>query len=124
MSVDDELPSPGAGLLRYARLKAGLSQSELATRAGVARSMVSAYEHDRRQATLPTLMRLLKAAGFELRMQLVPYDDHDDVLRELEQHRPSAEREAWDRYQVVRVAKDRAAVAAALRARKRTKVSG
>ena len=110
--------------MRYARLKAGLSQSELAKRAGVARSMVSAYEHDRRQATLPTLMRLLKAAGFELRMQLVPYDDHDDVLRELEQHRPSAEREAWDRYQVVRVAKDRAAVSAALRARKWTKVSG
>jgi len=72
MSVYDEMPSPGAGLLRYARLKAGLSQSELGERAGVARTMVSAYEHDRRQATLPTLMRLLKAAGFELRMQLAP----------------------------------------------------
>jgi len=29
-------------------------------------------------------MRLLRAAGFELRMQLAPYDDHDDVLRQLE----------------------------------------
>ena len=57
VSVHDEMPSPCAGLLRYARLKAGLSQSELAERAGVARTMVSAYEHDRRQATLPTLMR-------------------------------------------------------------------
>lgn len=81
VSVYDELPSPGAGLLRYARLKAGLGQSE---RAGVPRTVVSAYEHDRRQATLPTLMRLLKAAGFELRMQLAPYDDHDDVIREVE----------------------------------------
>ena len=44
VSVYDELPSPGAGLLRYARLKAGLSQSELAERAGVPRTMVSAYE--------------------------------------------------------------------------------
>src|ERR1039458_10649692 len=70
VSVYDEMPSPGAGLLRYARLKAGLSQSDLAKRAGVARTMVSAYEHDRRQATLPTLMRLLKAAGFEAPNQL------------------------------------------------------
>ena len=121
VSVYDEMPSPGAGLLRYARLKAGLSQSELAKRAGVARTMVSAYEHDRRQATLPTLMRLLKAAGFELHMQLAPYDDHDDVLRELEQHRSPEERQAWEDYQGVRVAKDRATVSAALRARKPTK---
>lgn len=96
---------------------AGLSQSELATRAGVARTMVSAYERDRRQATLPTLMRLLKAAGFELHLDLVPYDDHDDVLQSLERHRPSEERDAWEGYQATRVAKDRAAVSATLRAR-------
>jgi transcriptional regulator with XRE-family HTH domain len=124
VSVYDVMPSPGAGLLRYARLKAGLSQSELAERAGVARTMVSAYERDRRQATLPTLMRLLNAAGFELRMQLAPYDDHDDVLRELEGHRPARERQAWEGYQATRVARDRTAVSAALRARKRTKAPG
>ena len=124
VSVYDEKPSPGAGLLRYARLKAGLSQSELAKRAGVPRTMVSAYEHDRRQATLPTLMRLLKAAGFELRMQLAPYDDHDDVLRELEAHRSPEERKSWADYQGTRVAKDRAAVSVALRARNKTKVPG
>ena len=72
MSVYDEMPSPGVGLWRYARLKAGLSQPELGKRAGVAETMVSALEHDRRQATLPTLMRLLKAAGFGLHMQLAP----------------------------------------------------
>jgi transcriptional regulator with XRE-family HTH domain len=124
VSVYDEMPSPGAGLLRYARLKAGLSQSELAKRAGVARTMISAYEHDRRQATLPTLMRLLKAAGFELRLQLAPYDDHDDVLRELEQHRSPDERQAWEVYQATRVAKDRTAVSAALRVRKKSKAPG
>ncbi len=124
VSVYDEKPSPGAGLLRYARLKAGLSQSELAKRAGVPRTMVSAYEHDRRQATLPTLMRLLKAAGFELRMQLAPYDDHDDVLRELEAHRSPEDRRSWEDYQATRVAKDRAAVSVALRARKKAKVPG
>lgn len=104
--------------MHYARLKAGLSQSELAERAGIPRTMVSAYEHGRRQATLPTLMRLLKAAGFELRMHLAPYDDHDDVLRELETHRSPEERQAWESYQSARVAKDGEAVSAALRTRK------
>jgi hypothetical protein len=70
------------------------------------------------------LMRLLKAAGFELRMQLAPYDDHDDVLRELEAHRSPEERKSWENYQATRVAKDRAAVSVALRARKKTKVPG
>src|SRR5674476_1004344 len=35
--------------------------ADRAERAGVPRTMLSAYERDRRQATLPTLMRLLKA---------------------------------------------------------------
>ncbi|MGH9075185.1 MAG: helix-turn-helix domain-containing protein [Acidimicrobiales bacterium] len=100
--------SAGAGLLRYARHRAGLTKAELARRAGVPASMVSAYESDRRQATLPTLLKLLKAAGFELRMHLEPYDDHDDVLAEMEARRPPSTRQAWDSYQSARVAEDRA----------------
>ena len=50
------MPSTGAGLLRYARLKAGLSQSERPAWPGVARTMVSAYERDRQQATLPLML--------------------------------------------------------------------
>ena len=46
--------------------------------------MISAYERDRRQPTVPTLMRLLKGAGFDLTMHLVPSDPHDDVLAELD----------------------------------------
>lgn len=129
VSVYDAMPSLGAGLLRYARWKAGLSQSELAKRAGVASATVSAYEHDRRQATLPMLIRLLKAAGFDLRMHLAPSDDHNDVLRGLEQHpagleqrRFPEERHAWQGYQAARVAKDGAAVSSALRARKKARV--
>jgi hypothetical protein len=41
-------------------------------------------------------------------MQLAPYDNHDDVLREQEQHRSPEERQAWEDYQGARVAKDRA----------------
>ena len=53
--------------------------------------MISAYEGDHRQPTLNTLMRMLKAAGFELRVHLAPYDPHD-VLEALEETRPAEER--------------------------------
>lgn len=95
----ESLPSPAAGLLQLARMDAGISQHELAERAGVDRSMISAYEHGRRQPTMPTLLRLLKAAGFELRMHLEPYQDHDDVLAAREKARPPAEQEEWQRRQ-------------------------
>lgn len=93
-----ERRSAAAGLLLRARQKAGLSQAALAERAGVPQTMISAYERDRRQPTLETLLRLLKAAGFELRMHLAPYDDHDDVLAEWEATRPEGEHDAWLRH--------------------------
>lgn len=54
------------GLLRRARSRAGLSQAELAARAGMAQSVISAYEAGRRQPALATLARLIEAAGYEL----------------------------------------------------------
>jgi len=120
MSVYDQAPTPGAALLRYARMKAKLSQAELAERANVPRSMVSAYERDQRQATLPTLIRLLRAAGFDLRMELTPHDDHDEVLAERELRRSPEDRRTWNDYQSDRVTRDRAEVAAAKRRRVRT----
>jgi transcriptional regulator with XRE-family HTH domain len=56
-----------ADLLRTTRLRAGLSQAELAQRAGVPRSVLSAYERAHRDPGAETLARLLHAAGFELR---------------------------------------------------------
>lgn len=93
----EALPSPSAALLQLARLKAGLSQRELAERAGVPVTMISAYERDRRQPTLMTLLRLLHAAGFDLRLHLAAYDPHDDVLAGLEADRSAAERHRRDR---------------------------
>ena len=86
------LPSPSAALLQLARLKAGMSQRELAERAGVPVTMISAYERDQRQPTLATLLRLLRAAGFDLRLHLAAYDPHDEILAGLEAGRPEAER--------------------------------
>lgn len=42
----------------------------LAARANVTQSVISAYESDRRQPTLPTLASLVQAAGFELSIGL------------------------------------------------------
>ena len=67
--MDPELARAGA-LLRQARKRAGLSQVDLASRAGVTQSVVSAYESGQRQPSLPALARLIDAAGFELTLGL------------------------------------------------------
>ena len=53
-------------LLRQARVAAGLSQAELAARAGVTQSVISAYESGHRQPALRTLAALIQAADHEL----------------------------------------------------------
>lgn len=57
-------------LLRRARKRSGLSQSELAARAGTAQSVISVYESGRRQPSLPMLMSLVEATGLHLRVEL------------------------------------------------------
>jgi uncharacterized protein len=55
-------------LIRDIRRRSGLRQTELARRAGLPRSVVSAYEHGRRQPGVDALARLAAAAGLELRI--------------------------------------------------------
>ena len=59
-----------AGLLRYARRSAGLSQRELAHRAGVPQPAISRIESRRTVPRADTLERLLRACG--VRLELVP----------------------------------------------------
>lgn len=59
-------------LLREARTRARLSQTDLARRAGVAQSVISAYEHGRREPSLSTLERLVAATGHRLVLDLQP----------------------------------------------------
>lgn len=59
-----------AELLRTARTGAGLSQNELARRAGVAQSVISAYERGHRKPSLETLLRLVAATGGTLRVDV------------------------------------------------------
>ena len=60
-------------LLRAARKAAGLTQAELARRAGVTQSVISAYEAGRREPSVATLSRLVDAAGATLRLKVEPH---------------------------------------------------
>lgn len=55
-----------SSLLERVRRDVGLSQEEMAERAGTSRTTLSAYERGRKSPTLATMSRLLRTAGYEL----------------------------------------------------------
>lgn len=59
MSQPSEIPSR----LRALRLAAGLTQRQLARRAGLAASVLCAYEHGTRMPGTDTFLRIIRAAG-------------------------------------------------------------
>ena len=71
-----------------ARLRAGMSQVELARAAKTSQPAVSDYESGKRSPSVETLIRLLAAAGFELRMQLAAPDTHDASRKSAEKLLP------------------------------------
>lgn len=64
-----------ASLIREARLRAGLTQTELAERTGRDRSVIARWEQAVVAPSLKTLVELVRACGFDLPLELVPYDD-------------------------------------------------
>lgn len=67
-----------ADLIREARLRAGLSQQELAARSGRERSVIARWEQAVVAPSVETLVELVRACGFDLPLELVPYDDSAD----------------------------------------------
>jgi uncharacterized protein len=59
-------------MIREARRRARLSQTDLARRAGVTQPVISAYESDRREPGLRTLVKLIEATGHLLAFELIP----------------------------------------------------
>lgn len=94
-TVENGFAEVAGALILDARTRAGFTQAELARRAKTAQSAIAAYEAGRRQPTMPTLYRILAAAGFDLRVRLTPHDPHDDTLAAWEANLPEAERERW-----------------------------
>jgi transcriptional regulator with XRE-family HTH domain len=56
---------PGT-IIKAVRRRQGLTQAELARRAGTSQPVVSAYEHGRRDPSYETLRRLVEAGGERL----------------------------------------------------------
>jgi transcriptional regulator with XRE-family HTH domain len=59
-------------LLLEARRRSGMTQTQVAQRAGTTQSVISAYEGGRRQPSLPVLLHLIAATGHSLDGALVP----------------------------------------------------
>jgi transcriptional regulator with XRE-family HTH domain len=64
-----------ADLIREARLRAGLTQYELAERTGRDRSVIARWEQGAVAPSIETLVELVRACGFELPLELIPRDE-------------------------------------------------
>lgn len=82
-------------LIRLARHDSGLSQRDLARRAGTSQAAIAAYEAGKRSPTLETLARVVRAAGQDLRIRLEAADDHDEWLARYEGALPPAVVKEW-----------------------------
>ena len=74
------MTSIAADLVREARTRAGLSQRELAARAGTTQSVVGRLEAAVGSPRVETVERLLRAAGFRARVELEPITPEDAVV--------------------------------------------
>lgn len=63
-----------ANLLREARMRAGLSQVALAERSGKDRVQIGRYESGTVAPSVDTLGDLVRACGFDLSLELMPFD--------------------------------------------------
>lgn len=76
----------GNDFVREARKRAGLTQRELAERAGTTQSAIARLESGRTTPTFDTVLRLVRLCGLDLDIMLVERDDSDwvqaqDMLR-------------------------------------------
>jgi hypothetical protein len=71
-----------AALIREARLRAGLTQTELAERTGRDRSVIARWEQAVVAPSVETLVELVRACGFDLPLELEPLGTSaDDRLK-------------------------------------------
>ena len=79
----------GAGLIKQARMRAGLSQAQLAGRSGKAKVQIERWQTGVVAPSLDTPLELLRACGFDLSLMLEPYEPvNDDRLVALPQQSP------------------------------------
>lgn len=67
-------------MIAEARKRAGLTQVRLAERMGTHQSVVARWETGRTTPTFETVVRAVRAAGFDVELSLSLLDDHDLAL--------------------------------------------
>ena len=63
--------------MREARKRSGMTQQQLADKAGTTQSAIARLESGRTSPALEDVQRLMRLAGFELIVSLAPFDDSD-----------------------------------------------
>jgi transcriptional regulator with XRE-family HTH domain len=71
-------------LIREARLRAGLTQTQLGSRLGKAQSVIARWERSEVQPSLETLREVVRACGLDLSFHLSRFDDSNVTI--IDQH--------------------------------------
>jgi transcriptional regulator with XRE-family HTH domain len=72
----------GGPLIREARLRAGLTQTELGQKTGRERSVIARWEQGAVSPSIDNLLDVVHACGFELPLVLAPLDTSTDARLE------------------------------------------
>jgi hypothetical protein len=67
----------GGDLIREARRRAGLTQAELADRAGTVQPAIARWESGRTAVSLDDVVRVIRLCGLDLEFHIVDRDDSD-----------------------------------------------
>lgn len=71
-------------LIRLARMQRGLTQREVAERAGTSQSAIAAYERGHKSPNFETLVRIIRAIGLDLKIRLAEPEGGNDWIRRYE----------------------------------------
>jgi transcriptional regulator with XRE-family HTH domain len=74
----------GAQIIREARLKAGLTQTELADRLGRDRAQVARWETGGQEPSFENLQAVVEACGFSLRVEIAEREETPALDAELD----------------------------------------
>jgi len=86
----------GGQLIREARLRAGLTQTELSERSGRERSVIARWEQGAVSPSVDNLLAIIEACGFDLPLMLVPRDTRD--YEALDRNRMLSPERRFERY--------------------------
>ena len=79
-----------AQIIREARLKAGLTQSQLAARLGRERGQIARWEIGGQQPSFENVQAVVEACGFVLRVEIAEREETPALDAELEESAPLA----------------------------------